>query len=369
MRPAVTVLACTGLLLTGGARAQDTTGAATPEAIDKLVLPTTPVACAFSGKAMPASFTLELRPGVGYATISRVDAIDVKLPVGTKPAPMVVKLTAQNVKLEGVVDGASLPLHAARPFVAGDLFVPGPAVTMSWTAAKAGQIEVSMEIGADTKGVIGGVTGPLRATRPCADLGVEQGAEFDRFRAVGAKTGAATHVIAGDAPITIAAKPAAKGTAQLLPPSGPMLISNIVVIQKKKLAVRIGLDTGDFLIVGWVRDSDLKAGLSASEIGDAYGAGGLGLVGTGEGTGAARGTFTCKQAIPLIAEVGVERVIVGSVGVGAGMTVDTTVGDLLPVRFLNFTSFEAAAGAQFLVRRADVESCPGFAPPAPKRPR
>ena len=98
-----------------------------------------------------------------------------------------------------------------------------------------------------------------------------------------------------------------------------MLISNIVVIQKKKPAVRIGLDTGDFLIVGWVRDSDLKAGLSASEIGDAYGAGGLGLVGTGEGTGAARGTFTCKQPVPLIAEVGVERVIVGSVGAGAGM--------------------------------------------------
>jgi len=370
MRPALTVLACTGLLLAGAARAQDTTGdtpgATPPEPIDKLSLPTPPVACTLSGKTVPTAFTLELRPGAPYATINRVDAIDVKLPVSTKPAPVIVKLTAQDVKLEGVVDAASLPLHAARPFVAGDLFVPGPAVPIAWTAAKAGQVEVSMEIGPDTKGAIAGVTGPLRATRPCADLALDQAAEFDRFRAVGARTAAVTHVLAGDAPVAIAAKPGARGTAQLLPPSGPSLIGNIVIIQKKKPAVRIGLDTGDFLIVGWVRDSDLKATLSANEIGSAYGAGGLGQVGTGEGHGTL-GMFTCKQAVPLIAEVGVERLIVGSVGAGVGMSVDTTVGDLLPVRLLNFSSFEAAAGAQFLVRRADVERCPGFDAPAKKR--
>jgi hypothetical protein len=362
-RQVATVLACAGVLLAGAARAEDTTTSDTAaEVIAKLALPTPPVACAFSAKTVPTGFTLELRPGVAYATVNYVDAIDVKLPVATKPAPMIVKLTAQDVKLEGVVDGAALPLHAARPFVAGDLFVPGPVVAMSWTAAKTGQIEVSIEIDADTKSVLGGVTGPLRATRPCADLGVDQGAEFDRFRAVGAKTGAATHVLAGDAPIPIAAKPGGKGTAQLLPPSGPSLRSNIVVIQKKKPAVRIGLDTGDFLIVGWVRESDVKAGPSPGEIGEAYG------VGTGEGHGTL-GTFTCKQAVPLVAEVGVERLIVGSVGPGVRMIADTTVGDLLPVRFATVSAFEPAAGAQFLVRHSDVEKCSGFDAPAPKRKR
>jgi hypothetical protein len=377
MRPALTVLACTGLLLAGAARAEnppgdtpgDTTGATPPEAIDKLVLPTPPVACAFTAQTVPTSFTLELRPGVAYATINRVDAIEVKLPAARKPAPLVVKLTAQDVKLEGVVDAAALPLYAARPFVAGELFVPGPAVPIAWTAAKAGQVDVSMEIDATTKGAIAGVTGPLRATRPCADLGVDHAAEFDRFRAVGARSAEGRHTFAGDAPISIAAKPGGRTPAQLLPPSSSSnLLANIVVIQKKKPWARIGYDTMDFLIVGWVREGDLRPLPPADLIGEAFGAGGLGQVGSGEGHGT-RGTFTCKQAVPLIAEVGVERLIVGSVGAGVGMSVDTTAGDLLPVRLVNFVSFEAAAGAQFFVRYSDVEHCPGFAAPGKKRGR
>ena len=376
MRPALTVLACTGLLLAAPARAQDTPGDASgepsatpPEAIDKLVLPAPPVACTLTAKTVAASFTLELRPGVAYATINRVDAIDAKLPVATKPAPLVVKLTAQDVKLEGVVDAAALPLHAARPFVAGDLFVPGPSVSIAWTAAKAGQVDVSMEIDATTKGAIAGVTGPLRATRPCADLSLEQSSDFDRFRAVGARSAEARHTFAGDAPISIAAKPGGRTTAQLLPPSSSSnLLANVVVIQKKKPWARIAYDTMDFLIVGWVREGDVRPLPPADLIGEAFGAGGLGQVGVGEGHGT-RGTFTCKQAVPPIAEVGVERLIVGSVGAGVGMSVDTTVGDLLPVRLASFSSFEAAAGAQFLVRRSDVERCPGFDAPAKKRGR
>ena len=84
--------------------------------------------------------------------------------------------------------------------------MPGPSVPIAWTAAKAGQVDVSMELGAATKSAIAGVTGPLRATRPCADLGVDQGPEFDRFRAVGARSAEGRHTFAADAPIPIAAK-------------------------------------------------------------------------------------------------------------------------------------------------------------------
>ena len=51
------------------------------------------------------------------------------------------------------------------------------------------------------------------------------------------------------------------------------------------------------------------------------------------------------------------------------MIADTTVGDLLPVRFATVSAFEPAAGAQFLVRHSDVEKCSGFDAPAPKRKR
>ena len=82
----------------------------------------------------------------------------------------------------------------------------------------------------------------------------------------------------------------------------------MIVIQKKKPWARIGYDTVDFLIVGWVRDGDLRPLPPADLLGRGFSAGGLGLVGSSEG-GAPRGTFTCKQAVPLIAEVGVERLI------------------------------------------------------------
>jgi hypothetical protein len=360
MRQAATVLACTALLLSGAARADD----ATPEAIDKLVLPTSPAACAFSGKAVHAPFTLELRPGVPYATINGVDAIDVKLPVAAKPAPLVVKLTADDIKVEGVADGAAIPLYAARPFVAGELFVPGPSVPISWTAAKAGQVDVTIALPAEVNTAITGVNGPLRATRPCQDLGVNRVTEFDPFRAVGSRRAKATHTLGGNGPIAIAAKPGSRATAQLSPPSGPQLLPTVVVIQKKKPWFRIGYEAGDFLIVGWVRDTDLQPAPVADEIGDAYGAGGLGT-----GSGTPESAFKCKQAVPLIAEVGVDRLIVGSIGAGVTLTTDTTVGDLLPVHLVKVVSIEPAAGAQFLVRRTDVEGCPGFAPPGAKGKR
>src|SRR4029079_16768092 len=99
--------------------------------------------------------------------------------------------------------------------------------------------------------------------------------------------------------------------------------------QKKKPWARIAYDTMDFLIVGWVREGDVRPLPPADLIGAAFGAGGLGQVGVGEGHGT-RGTFTCKQAVPLIAEVGVERLIVGSVGAGVGMSVATSLCSTLP---------------------------------------
>jgi hypothetical protein len=363
MRHTATVVACTGLLLAGAARADETA----PEAIDKLVLPASKVACRFTAASLPTGFTLELRPGVAYATVSRADAIQVDLPVAAKPEPVVVKVVAQKFRLEGVVAAASIPLQAARPFVAGDLFVPGPQVPIAWTSAKAGQVDIAIDLREEAKATISGVTGPLKATRPCQDLGVKNGPDFDRFRAVGTKRGEPTHVFAGEGPIPISAKPGARAAAQLLPTPANPGINDVVIIQKKKPWSRVAYDTQDFLIVGWVRDSDIKATPPAAEIGEAYGVGGLGLSGTGVGGGPDAGAFACKQSVPLIAEVGVERLIVGSIEAGANLTVDSTVGDLLPVRFADLVSFEAAAGAQFLVRRSDVEGCPGFAAPAQKR--
>ena len=362
MRQAATVLACT-LLLATTARADETA----PEAIDKLALPTPKVACTFTAAALPTGFTLELRAGVPYATVNAVDAIEVKLPVATKAEPVVVKMTAQKIRLEGVVDAASIPLQPARPFVVGDLFVPGPQVPITWTAARAGQVDIAIELREEAKAAISGVTGPLKGSRPCQDLGVANGPEFDRFKAVAAQRGEPTHSFVGDGPFAIGAKPGARAAAQLIP--GPTIpgMNNVVVIQKKKPWNRIAYETQDFLIVGWVRDSDLKAQPPAQEIGEAYGVGGLGLSGTGVGGGMPGGEIACKQSVPLIVEVGLERLIVGSIDAGVKMTVDSTVGDLLPMRFAELVSFEAAAGAQFLVRRADIEGCPGFAAPAEKR--
>ena len=331
------------------------------------MLPAPKVACTFTAAKLPTAFTLELRPGVAYATVNRVDAIEVKLPVAAKPEPVVVKLLAEEVRLEGVVAAASIPLHTAHPFVVGELFVPGQSVPISWRAARAGQVDIAIDLRDEFKTAISGVTGPLKATRPCQDLRLDPASELDGFRAVGAKRGAATHLFAGEAPIPISAKPGGRAAAQLLPASLIPGMNSVVVIQKKKPWSRIGCHTEDFLIVGWVRDSDLEPLPIIDNLGDAYGAGGLGLVGTGEGLGPPRGAFACKQSVPLVVEVGLERLIVGSIEAKVKMTVDSTAGDLLPVRFIDFVSFEAAAGAQFLVRRADVEGCPGFAAPAEKR--
>ena len=75
--------------------------------------------------------------------------------------------------------------------------------------------------------------------------------------------------------------------------------------------------------------------------------------------------FACAQEIPLVAEVGLQRRTVGSIG--GGVHLRTTPGDtdFVAVQFPDgaASAVTPLKGTRLLVRRADVAGCPGFTTP------
>src|SRR5512144_1636688 len=129
----------------------------------------TPAACAFRAKAMWRDLSLELAPGVPYVEVHAYDAIEVSVPIATVPALAGVKVQKGRITLAGLVPAAKMPLHPARPFVIGDLFLVTPWSELRWASAADGEIEAEVTLAAATVKSVGGVPRRLRARRACGD--------------------------------------------------------------------------------------------------------------------------------------------------------------------------------------------------------
>jgi hypothetical protein len=314
-----------------------------------------------------AGATLEIAPGIPYARVAQARSIEVTLPIGRDTPAAGVLVEAGNVRLKGLATPANLALYPARPFVIGEVLVPGPHSRLRWGEVAAGRVAVEVELAKEIRTEFRDVKGPLRTSRPCADLRLTSLASFDSYDAFGGRGFDHAAGLRSSSPVPIAAQPNGPPLANLVP-SRKAALNEVTVIDEDEAGwSRIARPaTGDLLVVGWVKQKQLGKPPARETTMAAFGASGLkpGASG-GAGIDPAQ-VYACAKEMPLVAEVGAQRRTVGSIGGGVHLRTSATLDpEYVAVQFPDggASAVRPLKGTRLLVRRADVAVCPGFSAP------
>jgi hypothetical protein len=201
-----------------------------------------------------------------------------------------------------------------------------------------------------------GVDRRLRARRRCDDLGLEA-VTFDAHDAVGGEGLKEDARLKPGAPVPVSVIPGGPPVARLIPRRSVSEATSVMERQRGWTRISAIL-SDDLYLVGWVPAASVRPPPKTSEMGEVYGAGGLGLAGTGQHE--LKRPFACDHDIPLAAEAKGQRRMVGTLGAGVRMENAAPAGpDWVVIRI---DGLLPATGARFLVRGADIEGCKGIAP-------
>jgi hypothetical protein len=329
------------------------------------VLPAGPVGCTLRAAKPRAAVTLEMAPGVPYAHAAQIESLEVALPIGRDAPAAGVQVVMGNVTVKGLAGPSGLALYPARPFVIREVVVPGPQSRLRWGDVAADRVAVELELAKENRGEFRDVKGPLRATRPCADLRLGGRATFDSYDAVGGRGYDQVAGLRSSAPVPISAQPNGPTLAKLVVSRKPALNEVTVIDEDHGGWSRIARPaTGDLLVVGWVKQGRLGKPPARDTTFAVFNQGG----GKSPGSGGASATAlappaACAKVLPLIAEVGGQRRTVGSIGSGVRLRTAPADADHVAVTFAEgaAANLQPVDGARFLVRRAELKACPAFA--------
>ena len=352
-----------GFVLVGAITASDARATALPEAI---ALPASP-GCTWRAAKSSAGVTLEIAPGVPYARVGQIGMIEVTLPLGRDVPAAGVSVTAGNVRLKGLATPAGLALFPARPFVVGEVLVPGPHSRLRWGEVAANRVAVEIELAKEIRTEFRDIKGRLRTSRPCTDLRLTSLGSFDSYDALGGRGFDLAAGLKSSGPVPIAAQPNGPALAKLVPNRKKAALNEVTVIDESEAGwSRIARPAaGDLLVVGWVKQKQLGKPPARDTSIAAFGSGTLKPAATGDATGAVPESYACAKEVPLVAEVGSLRRTVGSIGGGTHLRTTAVDAELVAVTFPDggAAAVTPLKGARLLVRRADVAGCPGFSAP------
>jgi hypothetical protein len=310
--------------------------------------------------------TLEIAAGVPYARVAQAQSIEVTLPIGRDAPAAGVSAAVGNVRLKGLATPASLALYPARPFFVGEMLVPGPHSRLRWGEVAADRVAVEVELAKESRTEFREVKAPLRASRPCGDLRLTSLGSFDSYDAFGGRGYDLAAGLKSAAPVPIAAQPNGPALAKLVVNRKAALNEVTVIDENEAGWSRIARPAnGDLLVVGWVKQKQLGKPPTRDTTMAAFGGGGFRAAGSGGAAANASASYACPKEIPLVAEVGTLRRTVGTIGPGVHMLTTTVDGDLVAVQFPDGAAAAVTPlkGARLLLRRADVQGCPGFSAP------
>jgi hypothetical protein len=355
MRRSIRLCACVIACALGGGAAR-ATEAGRSERVEEIAAPSR-VACRFTETRWRAPVRLELAPGVPYAEIRGSDSIEIALPVGTSAASIGVKVKRGAFTLTGLAAGDAWPLHPKRALTIAEVFLSGPLTDLRWTDAAPGEIGIEPVLGDDDRQLIKEAPRPLRARQRCEDLGLLVSG-FDVFDAAGPAQRRGRLKAASTVPVS--ATPGGTPRVRLAAPrSAPQ---PVYVMERKGTWSRIAVSIGELLLVGWVPASSVGPAMPRRLV---AGVGGAEFVAerdretAGGPPSRLESPWACNHDVPLVAEAGGQRRIVGTVARGTPMQVLPDGSDLAVVKFRDLA---ATAGAAFRIRREDFDGCDPVTP-------
>jgi len=325
-----------------------------------------PAGCTLRAARSSAGVTLELAAGIPYARVAQAQSIEVRLPIGDETPVAGVSAAAGNVKLKGLATPASLALFPARPFVIGEVLVPGPRSRLRWGAVATDGVAVEVELGPQSRTELRDLKGPPRASRPCDDLRLTSAGSFDAYDAFGGRGYDLAAGLRSSSPVPIAAAPNGPTLAKLVVNRKAALNEVTVIDEDAAGWSRIArAATGDLLVVGWVKQKQLGKPPARDTSFAAFGSGGSKSGAPGAAAADVASSYACPTEIPLVAEVGALRRTVGTIGSGVHLLTTAVDAELVAVQFPDgaASAVTPLKGARLLVRRADVAGCPWFSAP------
>jgi hypothetical protein len=348
------------------AAAPRTAGPAGPVALPAPFLLPGPAGCTLRAARSGAGVTLELAPGAPYARVAQLQSIEVTLPIGRDAPAAGVSVVVGNVKLKGLATPPGLALYPARPFIVGEVMAPGPHSRLRWGEVAADHVAVEVELAKESRTEVRDLKGPLRASRPCADLRLTSLANFDSYDAFGGRGNDLAAGLRSSSPVPIAAQPNGPTLGKLVP-SRKAALNEVTVIDEDRAGwSRIARPAaGDLLVVGWVKQTRLGRPPTRDTAFASFGAGAGKPAAPGGAAAEGPESFACAQEIAVVAEVGGQRRTVGTIGGGVHLRTTAADADFVAVQFPDgaASAVTPLKGARLLVRRADVQGCPGFSAP------
>ncbi|MRG96156.1 hypothetical protein [Polyangium spumosum] len=306
-----------------------------------------PIACTFDApRWRGATDIAELALRLGGKPFVRITGGAARLSVPVGPAgDTVLQIQDAGFTVQGHLPASASSLGPNEPFVLNGFAIPTIFARLAWSEGKDASLAVT-HAGSDDLEVL---DPPLRATRPCADVGLD-GRSFVADEAVPGGGESKKQDVKAFLPgsrVAIAVEPKGKPVARIAVKEA----THVTVFESRGGMSRVSLPVGTLVVFGWVKTSDLKP------------AGSLSGYGTGSGRRGLRPPevvvkerLRCEHDVPLVAEVEGERRTVGAIGKTTPIEVLERVGDEARVRVWT-KAIHAAAGALFLVRAFDLHGC------------
>jgi len=313
-----------------------------------LALPA-PVACRYRQQGR---WRLSLGAGARFAEVE--GTVELSLPVVTDPDVAGGRIRSGGVDLAALVEADDIALHPTSAFVVGQVLVPRPSTPLQWIHGEPGTVGVTFEPDGEVDIPLGG----WHATRRCSDVSLKR-SKFDPFDAIGGHGLDQKAALSEDGPVPLAARAGGPTVARLSD------VRDIVVLAARKHHSRIAWKGEQGLVSGWVENRylarpDRDSTDDEESIGEegTIGLGSLGTIGPAPAPSPPDDRVSCPVAIPLVAEAGAKRGVVGSIGPRVVMVIEPGLG---PPGFasVHFPGAKIAvvSQARLLVYEDDLERC------------
>ena len=292
----------------------------------------------------PSTLSLVASGKHPYADVHNIKQATVWLGAGA-----FVELASESMRLVGYVPAKQLVLHAGAPFIVGGFAAPGPQLPLRFVAARGDRATIQLRLPPYAK-----LVAPLIGEQPCADLAVDDAADFDARDAIDEESEREAYLHARRA-IPLRIEPEKPPVVVLRYDS----VEAVEVLATKDKLARVVIAHNALnpayhvVLFGWIPASALHD----------RGAGFGGSWGSGGDRGIGRGppmqgwsTVVCAHEVPLAVELSGERRTVGAVLPNAVIEVAPGDDDFAEVRLARPTA-ELARGARWLVKRTVLADC------------
>ncbi len=287
---------------------------------------------------------LALRPGGKPFVRITGGAAQLSIPVG--PAgDTLLQIRDAGFTVEGHAPATAAALRPNVPIVLNGFAIPTMYARLAWSEGTGGSLTLTHASDAELEVL----DPPLRATRPCGDVGLE-GGSFEAEDAVPGGGEAKKKEVKAFLPgsrVELASEPKGKPVARVTVKEATL----VRVFESRGGMSRVSFPGGMLVLFGWVKTSDLKPAGPLSGYGSGHGRKGL-----KEPAFAVQERLRCASDVPLVAEVEGERRTVGAIGKNKPIEVLERAPDEARVRVWT-KGIHAAEGASLLVRAVDVAGC------------